>query len=137
MILCHFMSCYALRDLSWRWGLPHRRGTRVIIAPSGSPTRFNDGIPRKSFRSRLEHVAARSGDFCYLEYPAAARPGRNSLEAGTMDEDDPREEISDLEAKIEELAETIEHCRKLIVLAKGARSEERRVGKECRSRWSP
>jgi hypothetical protein len=37
-----------------------------------------------------------------------------------MDEDDPREEISDLEAKIEELAETIEHCRKLIVLAKGA-----------------
>ncbi len=43
-----------------------------------------------------------------------------SLGAGTMDEDDPREEISDLEAKIEELAETIEHCRKLIVLAKGA-----------------
>ena len=23
------------------------------------------------------------------------------------------------------------------VMAKGARSEERRVGKECRSRWSP
>jgi hypothetical protein len=37
-----------------------------------------------------------------------------------MDEDDPRVEISDLEAKIEELAETIEHCRKLIVLSKAA-----------------
>ena len=37
-----------------------------------------------------------------------------------MDEDDPREEISDLEAMIEELAETIEHCRKLILLSKGA-----------------
>ena len=37
-----------------------------------------------------------------------------------MDEDDPREEISDLEAKIEQLAETIEHCGKLIILAKMA-----------------
>jgi hypothetical protein len=37
-----------------------------------------------------------------------------------MDESDPREEISDLEAKIEELAETVEHCRKLIIISKMA-----------------
>lgn len=37
-----------------------------------------------------------------------------------MDEVDPREEISNLEAKIEELAETVEHCRKLIILSKVA-----------------
>src|SRR5262249_39476793 len=35
-----------------------------------------------------------------------------------MDEVDPREEIATLEARIEELAETIERCRKLIVLSK-------------------
>jgi hypothetical protein len=37
-----------------------------------------------------------------------------------MEEGDPREEISDLETKIEHLAEIIEHCRKLIILAKMA-----------------
>jgi hypothetical protein len=37
-----------------------------------------------------------------------------------MDEDDPREEISRLEARIEELAATIESCRKIIAAAKAA-----------------
>jgi hypothetical protein len=37
-----------------------------------------------------------------------------------MDEDDPREEISRLEARIEELAGTIENCRKIIAAAKAA-----------------
>src|SRR5438067_7645466 len=37
-----------------------------------------------------------------------------------MDEQDPREEISALEALIEEMAETVEHCRKLIILSKVA-----------------
>jgi uncharacterized membrane protein len=37
-----------------------------------------------------------------------------------MDQDDPREEISRLEARIEELAATIENCRKIIAAAKAA-----------------
>ena len=37
-----------------------------------------------------------------------------------MDEDDPREEISRLEARIEELAGTIENCRKIIAASKAA-----------------
>jgi hypothetical protein len=37
-----------------------------------------------------------------------------------MDQDDPREEISRLEARIEELAGTIENCRKIIAAAKAA-----------------
>jgi hypothetical protein len=37
-----------------------------------------------------------------------------------MDQDDPREEISRLEARIEELAATIESCRKIIAAAKAA-----------------
>jgi hypothetical protein len=38
----------------------------------------------------------------------------------TMDEDDAREEISRLEALIEDLAATIEGCRKMIAAAKAA-----------------
>ena len=37
-----------------------------------------------------------------------------------MDENDPREEISRLEARIEELAGTIENCRKIIAASKAA-----------------
>jgi hypothetical protein len=37
-----------------------------------------------------------------------------------MDEDDPREQISRLEARIEELAGTIENCRKIIAASKAA-----------------
>jgi hypothetical protein len=37
-----------------------------------------------------------------------------------MDQDDPREEISRLEARIEELAATIENCRKIIAAAKAS-----------------
>jgi hypothetical protein len=37
-----------------------------------------------------------------------------------MDQDDPREEISRLEARIDELAATIENCRKIIAAAKAA-----------------
>jgi hypothetical protein len=37
-----------------------------------------------------------------------------------MDEHDPREEISRLEARIEELAGTIENCRKIIAASKAA-----------------
>jgi hypothetical protein len=37
-----------------------------------------------------------------------------------MDQDDPREEISRLEARIEGLAATIESCRKIIAAAKAA-----------------
>jgi cell division septum initiation protein DivIVA len=37
-----------------------------------------------------------------------------------MDDDDVREEISRLEAQIEELAEAIESCRKIILAAKAA-----------------
>jgi hypothetical protein len=37
-----------------------------------------------------------------------------------MDHDDPREEISRLEARIDELAATIENCRKIIAAAKAA-----------------
>ena len=37
-----------------------------------------------------------------------------------MDEGDPRDEIPHLEARIEELSDTIEHCRKLILLSKAA-----------------
>ena len=29
------------------------------------------------------------------------------------------------------------HCNAVIAVIPGVRSEERRVGKECRSRWSP
>jgi hypothetical protein len=37
-----------------------------------------------------------------------------------MDEDDGREEIARLEAQIEELAESIEHCRKISLASKAA-----------------
>jgi len=38
----------------------------------------------------------------------------------TMGEDDPRREIEQLEARIEQLAETIERCRKLMLIARAA-----------------
>ena len=42
-------------------------------------------------------------------------------------------------AKIEDDARTatVEKAKEYITRAGGTRSEERRVGKECRSRWSP
>ena len=36
-----------------------------------------------------------------------------------------------------ELLADITHDKQEVLIAKGGRSEERRVGKECRSRWSP
>ena len=41
--------------------------------------------------------------------------------------------MTEEEFKIQEL----EELAKLVLQAKKTRSEERRVGKECRSRWSP
>ena len=37
-----------------------------------------------------------------------------------MDDDDRREDIARLEARIEQLAERIEHCRKIMLVARGA-----------------
>ena len=37
-----------------------------------------------------------------------------------MDDDDPRDDISRLEARIEELADKIERCRKIMLAARGA-----------------
>src|SRR5256885_5461525 len=51
-------------------------------------------------------------------------------------------DLRDLERMRQAIAKMIgktrrEHLRFGFQAAKGARSEERRVGKECRSRWSP
>ena len=43
----------------------------------------------------------------------------------------------ELIAKQKEYAASLNSQRKQILICAGTRSEERRVGKECRSRWSP
>ena len=44
--------------------------------------------------------------------------------------------VSDLRNKFTEIERTVKRG-KPVYLTKNGRSEERRVGKECRSRWSP
>src|SRR3712207_4249393 len=44
-------------------------------------------------------------------------------------------EVRDARRNVEEF--TTQDGRKLYLIGRGMRSEERRVGKECRSRWSP
>ena len=67
---------------------------------------------------------------------AATRPDDLPLEEGTLDEQLDERWLSLIDAALKvqaPLARTyVEHLR-----AKHPRSEERRVGKECRSRWSP
>ena len=45
--------------------------------------------------------------------------------------------VDDFLPSPEELAFKEENVKVTITLSKASRSEERRVGKECRSRWSP
>ena len=42
-----------------------------------------------------------------------------------------------LDVPVSEVKQSNEELKKLLSLPSGKRSEERRVGKECRSRWSP
>src|SRR5260370_2802182 len=48
-----------------------------------------------------------------------------------------REEFDIFASKLERPLEIRAHRRKIVARARSLRSEERRVGKECRSRWSP
>ena len=71
-------------------------------------------VPQENAASLAEHTAEQTK-------PEALAEADDTMEAGTSAED--------VEAAI--LAETARQ------MAKESRSEERRVGKECRSRWSP
>ena len=44
---------------------------------------------------------------------------------------------ANVEAEKMKMEETIEEAKRAAEVAEARRSEERRVGKECRSRWSP
>ena len=57
---------------------------------------------------------------------------KNSLEGINSRKTEAKEWINDLEDKIGEITTAEQNKEKLL-----KRSEERRVGKECRSRWSP
>ena len=67
-----------------------------------------------------------------LRYPGSLKEGRQE---GSINFPDVMEDAVD--AYMQPSAKAMKHGKSLLDLGQLHRSEERRVGKECRSRWSP
>src|SRR2546422_3047970 len=136
-----------------------RRGAAPQIAQRDVPGHYQDGLPRRRLREPLEGEEgrgadpARQGDMVKLPMPHPLKPfhptARESFrvppsrfpvldEHVVLDLIDP---LGDLLARaVEDRIEGLPLLACEILFGRpivGLRSEERRVGKECRSRWSP
>ena len=62
---------------------------------------------------------------------------KNTLEGINSRINEAEERISELEDRLVEITAAKQNKEKRLKRNEDSRSEERRVGKECRSRWSP